>query len=148
MDLVRLGEVLRDLRGPMSQAEASEVSGVQAHTIGRYERGDIEKPAFEDLVKLGLAYGVEPNDLAAVVGLVPEPSGEGEMEIYGPEVAQALWSLRAFLLNLQPEERREVAGQVNLIVEIHKRRREELRPSQVSATLPDWLQKKLRRRKE
>jgi hypothetical protein len=57
------------------------VTGVSRHSISRYETGRTESLPFVEIVKIGSALGLTPNDLAVLANLLP--SSEGLRE-HGP----------------------------------------------------------------
>lgn len=46
---------------------------INAQQVSRIEKADIEKPAMQDLVELGVLYGVTPNEIAEYYGYWRQP---------------------------------------------------------------------------
>ena len=66
--MTRLGNELRLRReqAGLSQTELAKATGVSQNYLSSLERGQIDSPAMELLCKIGLKFGLTPNDLASL----------------------------------------------------------------------------------
>lgn len=119
----RFGERLKRLRGSLSIEEASLLSGVAAHTLRRYERGLNEKIDFTDALAIGKAFGLSPNQLAALAGLWVLP--ESEQVQLNDEVLRGVERLKSYLLELDPMGQQRMLALIDLALVVDRQRQQE-----------------------
>lgn len=120
----RFGQRLRVLRGEMSVDELSTLSGVAPHTLRRIEKGQIEKPSFSDVVAIGQALGLAPNEIAAAADLWALPETIEEMRL-DPQM-QSIERLTQYMATLDAEGRARMATLIDMAILVDKQRRSEL----------------------
>jgi transcriptional regulator with XRE-family HTH domain len=72
----RLSRELAYLRtkAEMSQREVAQAVGISPSQYGRLERGELlDRPSFEDIVRVGRFFNIKPDRLAELMGLWPVP---------------------------------------------------------------------------
>jgi transcriptional regulator with XRE-family HTH domain len=72
----RLGQLLRDARGPRSMVEIAAASGVPTETLRKIETGRIATPAFFTVAALADALGLS---LAEVARCRSDPPGDAAL---------------------------------------------------------------------
>ena len=127
----RFGERLRQLRGDLTLEELSLLSGVPVHTLRRYERGQNEKIDFADVVALGNALGLSPNQMAAIADLWVLP--ESEATQLGSEIQRALERLKNYMVGLSEREQARMITMLDLVMVVDRQQR------QVEQQEPDQL---------
>lgn len=140
LDAVQFGKMLRSLRlqRRINISDAARTSGVPDHTINRLEKGEIEKPSFEDVVSLGFrVYGLSPDHMAALAGLYPAP--EADDETFPQRVVNALQHLRIYLSEQDRAEQVRMAEVIEGFVSLAELRREAISGSPEADELPSWV---------
>ncbi|MER7108335.1 helix-turn-helix domain-containing protein [Streptomyces sp. NPDC000229] len=67
----RLGQLLRQARGPRSMVEIAAAAGLSAETLRKIETGRAPTPAFFTVAALAGVLGLSMDDLASRCALVP-----------------------------------------------------------------------------
>lgn len=130
------GEAMRALRGRRSAEEVATLSGVPFHTMLRLEKGQIEKPAFNDVVLLSKFYGLTPDQAATL----------GEMWVVPADVSKPqdpltdeLARLGSELKDLSYKEQKDMLEFFKTTILVNRRLKASNQVEAVDDTwLPDW----------
>lgn len=140
LDAERLGETLRALRGSMSVPQFEKLSKVPVYVIRKLENAEIQKPAFEDLVKIGEAFGLTPNDMAALAGLYPPPEDE-DQGVYTAPMLSALDQVRMYAHDLDRGDQNQFADMLSSLVRTEKQRK--AWGTEDDSSIPAWLRRRV-----
>lgn len=142
-----LAGVLKALREQqdLSQTAAATAAGIPHYTLNRLEKG-VARPAFEDLAPLAKFYGLDLNQVGAILGVWEvEEQAAG---IYPPEVLQLCGEIKSASRELPAEEIPIMAAllrsTLQAVMRMGRQRRGEEQATPVEG-LPSWI--KLRPRK-
>jgi transcriptional regulator with XRE-family HTH domain len=77
-DPMRLARLFRRHReaARLTQQELARKSGISDKKISRIEQGFVQDPGFGDVIPIGVALGLTPNQIAADIGLYQGESSE------------------------------------------------------------------------
>lgn len=148
LDTRALGKILRELRGSSSQTEIAEHTGIPQYTLSDLELGKVEKPSFDYILRLSTYYGLTPNHLAAAIGLIPAPGQDWDADELIPMLAQTIYIIRTFGLQLDEHEQRDFSIRLEAAIDAQRRaweNRQRASDGQSSMGLPGWLAEAVRR---
>lgn len=128
---------LRELRG-ISQTRLSQLTGISQTAISALERGSIANPTFRDLVAIGRSLGIDPNHMAALLGLWEVEEDDP------PELRQAFDEIRRLARRESEDSLRELIVVLRALVSVWRQRHEARAPagdgekSELLSKLPSW----------
>ena len=137
-DALDFGEKVRALRGNRNQNDVATNAGIPQYTWSNIEHGKTQKPAFQDIIGVGKALNLSPNEIAALAGMWV--IDESEADVFSFRVRNALDRVRTLLLDLDEHAQDEIASIMLGIVAAEVDRRKTLENHEVdNAILPAWL---------
>lgn len=118
MNTVEFGKHLRKLRAHRPIDEIARAAGLPESVITAYEYGEVAAPEFTEVVRIGNAYDLRPDEIASLAGVYD--STETGQEAVGPASSELLRRLRTHLVVHDVGERREVIAFINAYLKLRE----------------------------
>lgn len=139
LDTKTFGERLKLLRHSRTQEQIAEMLGMHWQSYRRLETGEVKNPTLEDVVNIGLIYGLTPNQMAALAGI-----WEVTEDPPHPDVREGLEFIRNGLNELSEERRSDVLAIIRAAVHVSIQQERMHQSDEVveeTPGLPSWAQK-------
>lgn len=145
LNTVRFGELLRAMRGPISQTELADRTGIPQYLISNLERGEVDKPAFEFVARICKELGYSLDMVAAAAQLAPVDSQEWDSDYLTIEMSKIMRIIRGMAMEMNTNEQLEFAARLEISIESQRRAQDRM---QLDNQQQDVLPRFMRRREE